>query len=120
MKKYCLNISWMFTLIACHFTTNPIETKLHQVKTGMRSNQVTSIMGSPDEKIDLGNMQDTLGNQAHMEEWLYGENQSIMIINDTVNAVTFNRKKMREKIEHIIDSARNTDRSKPFSIQPDL
>lgn len=67
---------------------------------------VVEIAGLPDEKINLGVATDEFGLQTKTEEWHYGENELIIIVNDTVNAVDTNVKSTYQKIQHIIDSAR--------------
>ena len=76
------------------------------------------IAGAPDTIIRRGIVYDQFSNQTKTDEWYYGNNQIVLIVNDTVNAIDLNAEATRQKIQHIIDSARAAEgNSKPL-IQP--
>ncbi len=68
--------------------------------------EVLETAGIPDKKIFVGTVTDETGLQTKTEEWYYGENQLIVIVNDTVNAIDTDISSTYRKIQHIIDSAR--------------
>ena len=79
---------------------------------------VMNLAGAPDTIIHLGAYEDTFHNQTKTDEWHYGNNQIVVIVNDTVNAIDLNANETQQRIQHIIDSARAVEgNSKPF-IQP--
>jgi hypothetical protein len=94
---------------------NPTDAPdLSQIRIGMRSTDVLNLIGFPDEKIDLGNVYDQYSNQTHTEEWYYGSNQLIVIVNDTVNSIDPDVKKTNNRIQYIIDSARAAGDTAPM------
>lgn len=68
--------------------------------------EVLEVAGIPGKKIDVGIVTDEFGLQTKTEEWYYGDNQLIVIVNDTVNAIDLDVKSTYQRIQHIIDSAR--------------
>ena len=79
---------------------------------------VMKLAGAPDTIIHRGIVEDTFHNQTKTDEWLYGENQLVVIVNDTVNTIDLNAVETRQRIQHIMDSASAVEgNSKPF-IQP--
>ncbi|MEO6169049.1 MAG: hypothetical protein ABIO46_10265 [Chitinophagales bacterium] len=83
-----------------------MENKLSKVKIGMTFIEVLEVAGIPDEKINVGVTTDPFGLQTKTEEWHYGENQLIIIVNDTVNGIDLDVQRTYQKIQHIIDSAK--------------
>lgn len=79
---------------------------LSKVKIGMNYIEVLETAGIPDKKVFVGTVTDETGLQTKTEEWYYGENQLIVIVNDTVNAIDTDISSTYRKIQHIIDSAR--------------
>ena len=80
---------------------------LSRIRIGISAGEVQELIGSPKAKADLGNYQDENGKTIHTEEWYYNDNQLVQLINDTVRAVILDVKSADEKIQRIIDSARN-------------
>ena len=79
---------------------------------------VLQLIGAPDTIVRRGIVFDQFSNQTKTDEWYYGNNQVVLIVNDTVNAIDLNAEATRQNIQHIIDSARAAEgNSKPF-IQP--
>ena len=72
----------------------------------MSFTDVLDSVGFPDKKINVGTVTDEFGHQTKTEEWHYGDNQMVVIINDTVNAVDLDIRSTYNKIQHIIDSAK--------------
>ncbi len=80
---------------------------------------VMKIAGAPDTIIHLGIVEDTFHNQTKMNEWYYGQNQVVLIVNDTVNSIDYDVRSTEERIQHIIDSARAVEGNNGASfIQP--
>ena len=76
---------------------------------------VMKLAGAPDTIIHLGIVEDTFRNQTKTDEWQYGENQIVVIVNDTVNAIDLHAMETQRRIQHIMDSARAAEgNSKPF------
>lgn len=63
---------------------------LSQVKTGMTASEVESLVGKPDQKIEMP------FNNAF---WKYGENQMLTMNSDTVAAVILDAKKFAEDMQ---------------------
>jgi hypothetical protein len=114
-KKYHLSWTQVISILlpvfifSCHGSPDksiPTEPDLSKVKTGMSYIEVLEVAGFPDEKINVGTVTDEFGQQTKTEEWHYGNNQLVVIINDTVNAVDLDVRQTYQKIQHIIDSAR--------------
>jgi len=84
-----------------------VPADLSKIKIGITAGEVQELIGSPQDKADLGNYQDENGKTIHTEEWYYNDNQLVQLINDTVRAVILDVKGADEKIQRIIDSARN-------------
>jgi len=79
---------------------------------------VIKFAGAPDTIIHRGIVEDTFHNQTKTDEWQYSENQIVVIVNDTVNAIDLHAIETQQRIQHIMDSARAAEgNSKPF-IQP--
>src|ERR1051325_9971951 len=95
---------------ACH--------SVSQIKIGMSFIDVMKLAGAPDTIIHLGILEDTLHNQTKTDEWRYGNNQTVTIVNDTVNALDLNAEETQRRIRHIIDSARETEGNNKPLIQP--
>ncbi|MBK6482784.1 MAG: hypothetical protein IPG01_06540 [Chitinophagaceae bacterium] len=96
---------------SCNNTGNKsgsAPSSLSKVKIGMNYIEVLETAGIPDKKIFVGTVTDETGLQTKTEEWYYGENQLIVIVNDTVNAIDTDISSTYRKIQHIIDSARAT------------
>jgi hypothetical protein len=94
---------------SCNNNGNKSESapaSLSKVKIGMNYIEVLETAGIPDKKIFVGTVTDETGLQTKTEEWYYGENQLIVIVNDTVNAIDTDISSTYRKIQHIIDSAR--------------
>jgi len=72
----------------------------------MKFTDVLSIVGAPDTIVHLGVVMDTFSNQTKTDEWYYGPDQLIVIVNDTVNAVDLHARETQARIQHIMDSAR--------------
>ena len=106
-------------LAACHSntSTNQNERDLSKIKKGMSYTQVLELAGFPDEKIDVGIVTDEFNHQTKTEEWHYGDNEIIVMVNDTVNSIDLNAKRTYDKIRHIIDSAKAAGDSSSL-IQP--
>ena len=116
IKSYpTLSLILLFTLNSCnHAGTNKntaggaSQHDLSKIKIGMSFTDVLDLAGFPDEKINVGTVIDEFGHQTKTEEWHYGNNQLIVIVNDTVNDIDMDVKTTYEKIRHIIDSAKAT------------
>jgi len=103
---FCLVV--FSSLLACHSSPkNENATSLFEkVKVGMKFTDVLSIVGAPDTIVHLGVVMDTFSNQTKTDEWYYGPDQLIVIVNDTVNAVDLHARETQARIQHIMDSAR--------------
>lgn len=94
---------------SCNNTGNKsgsLPSSLSKVKIGMNYIEVIETAGIPDKKVFVGTVTDETGLQTKTEEWYYGENQLIVMVNDTVNAIDTDIRSTYRKIQHIIDSAR--------------
>jgi len=106
---------------ACHSASQkklPPQKDLSQIKIGMTFIDVMKLAGAPDTIIHLGIVEDTLHNQTKTDEWRYGSNQVVTIVNDTVFGVDLNSEVTRRRIQHIIDSAREAEGNNKPLIQP--
>ena len=93
---------------SCHqqAKTNSPQHDLSKIKKGMSFTEVLELAGFPDQKINVGSVTDEFGYQTKTEEWHYGDNQMVVIVNDTVNSIDLDIRSTQEKIRHIIDSAK--------------
>ncbi len=88
---------------------------LSGIKIGMSFVDVMNIAGAPDTIIHWGFVEDTFHNQTRTNEWHYGNNQIVVMVNDTVSSIDLNAEATRLQIQHIIDSARAAEGgSNPF------
>lgn len=110
----------MILLSSCRFfdQSPATDSKLSKVKVGMDYLEMVNIIGTPDTIIHLGIMLDQYGSQTKTDEWWYGKNTVIVMVNDTVNAIDANAIETEKRIQHIIDSARATDGAINSFIQP--
>ncbi|MBK9732111.1 MAG: hypothetical protein IPO83_12645 [Chitinophagaceae bacterium] len=99
---------FIFSISSCKnsSTDNSTQSKLANIKPGMSYLDVVEIAGIPDQKINVGVTTDEYGLQTKTEEWHYGDNQLIVIVNDTVSSIDLDLKSTYQRIQHIIDSAR--------------
>jgi len=108
-------------VFSCHSSSqkdSSSQRDFSKIKIGMTFVDVMKLAGAPDTIIHLGIVVDTFNNQTKTDEWHYGENQIVVIVNDTVNAVDLHANETRQHIQHIMDSARAAEgNSNPF-IQP--
>lgn len=72
----------------------------------MSNIDVIEIAGFPDQKINVGVVTDEFGHETKTEEWHYGDNQLVVIVNDEVTAVDLDVTGTYREIQHKIDSAR--------------
>lgn len=79
---------------------------------------VLKLAGAPDTIIRRGIVYDEFYSQTKTDEWYYGNNQIVLIVNDTVNAIDLNAEATRQNIQRIIDSARAAEGSSNPFIQP--
>lgn len=79
---------------------------LSQLRIGMSYVDVLQAVGFPDTIIHLGISLDEYGAQTKIDEWWYGPDELIVLVNDTVNRIDVQARASREKIRRIIDSAR--------------
>ncbi|MEP7127275.1 MAG: hypothetical protein ABI729_00350 [Chitinophagales bacterium] len=104
---FCFFFS-IFFISSCNNSSKDTSTqnKLTSIKPGMSYIDVVEIAGIPDQKINVGVTTDEFGLQTKTEEWHYGDNQLIVIVNDTVSSIDLDLKSTYHRIQHIIDSAR--------------
>lgn len=95
-------------LYTCHNNSSDSEVpgKLAAIKPGMSYIEVLETAGFPDNIVNVGVTTDEFGLQTKTEEWHYGENQLIVLVNDTVNSIDLDLEKTYRRIRHIIDSAK--------------
>jgi hypothetical protein len=121
MKNRIFPFLFLLLIAACHSSSQKdtsLYKDLSKVKVGMSYVDVMQLAGAPDTIIHLGAYEDTFRNQTKTDEWHYGNNQIVVIVNDTVNAIDLNANETQQRIQYIIDSARAVEgNSKPF-IQP--
>ena len=121
MKGMGFSLLIVLLLVACHSSSTKNSSGLRdlsKIKIGMPFDVVLKLVGAPDTIIRRGIVYDEFSSQTKTDEWYYGKNQVILIVNDTVNSVDLNAEATRQKIQHIIDSARAAEgNSKPL-IQP--
>lgn len=79
---------------------------------------VANTIGTPDTIIRVGVMLDEFGSQIKTDEWWYGKNIVIVMVNDTVNAIDPDAIATDKRIQHIIDSAKAADGNNNIFIQP--
>ncbi len=106
---------------ACHSSSPKKITPvfdLSKIKTGMTFMEVANSIGTPDTIIHLGVMLDEFGSQIKTDEWWYGKNIVIVMVNDTVNAIDPDAIATEQRIQHIIDSAKAADGNNSIMIQP--
>ena len=76
------------------------------IRTGMSYLEVAEAAGIPDRKVNVGTVTDEYGLETKTEEWYYGDNCLVVIVNDTVQAIDTDLQGTYNKIQRIIDSAR--------------
>lgn len=109
IKSIFLSVVMALFCFSCSNSGNKsgsAPSSLSKVKIGMNYIEVLETAGIPDKKVFVGTITDETGLQTKTEEWYYGENQLIVIVNDTVNAIDTDISSTYRKIQHIIDSAR--------------
>jgi hypothetical protein len=79
---------------------------VEQAQTGMSKDNLITYIGKPDSIVDLGHVTDENNYTRHLEIYFYGSNQSVTLINDTVNAIDYNIKQTEARIKHKMDSAK--------------
>jgi hypothetical protein len=107
--KSFVSVFLLLSFCSCHQTTTKNSTPSHdlsKVKVGMSFTEVLEFAGFPDEKVDVGTVTDEFGHETKTQEWHYGDNQLVVIVNDTVNAIDLDVKSTYQKIQHIMDSAK--------------
>ena len=113
-----LLLSGLVAFFSCHSSSQKNSSSsgdLSKVKVGMTFVDVMKLAGAPDTIIHLGIVQDTFQNQTKTDEWIYGANQIVVIVNDTVNAIDLHAMETRQRIQYIIDSARSVEgNSNPY------
>jgi hypothetical protein len=93
-------------LFSCN---NPkIEGKnyIEPIKIGMSNEKVIELIGKPSNIEDLGSFTDENGITTKIENWFYGNNQSLTFKNNVVTGMDYNIRITNEKIQHTIDSAK--------------
>lgn len=95
-------------LFTCHNNSSDSEVpgKLSSIKPGMSYIEVLETAGFPDNVVNVGVTTDEFGLQTKTEEWHYGDNQLIVLVNDTVSSVDLDLENTYRRIRHIIDSAK--------------
>ncbi|MCY7409051.1 MAG: hypothetical protein LH473_02170 [Chitinophagales bacterium] len=120
--RYVFLIATLSTLlIACHSSSPKKITPafdLSKIKTGMTFMDVANTIGTPDTIIRVGVMLDEFGSQIKTDEWWYGKNIVIVMVNDTVNGIDPDAIATEKRIKHIIDSAKAADGNNSILIQP--
>ncbi len=109
IRSIFLSVVMALSCFSCSNTGNKSESapsSLSKVNIGMNYIEVLEKAGIPDKKVFVGTVTDETGLQTKTEEWYYGENQLIVIVNDTVNAIDNDISNTYRKIQRIIDSAR--------------
>lgn len=109
IKSIFLSLVMALFCFSCSNSGNKsgsVPSSFSKVKIGMNYIEVLETAGIPDKKVFVGTVTDETGLQTKTEEWYYGENQLIVIVNDTVNAIDTDISSTYRKIQHIIDSAR--------------
>ena len=120
----CALLLMSFFLIgfsSCHsYSSGHVELQhdLSKIRTGMSFVEVLQVAGAPDTIYHVGVYLDSMFNQTKTDEWHYGNNQIVVIVNDTVNAIDLNAEATQRRIQHIIDSARAADGNNTPFIQP--
>ena len=77
-----------------------------KIRTGMSYLEVAETAGIPDRKVNVGSVTDEYGLETKTEEWYYGDNCLVVIVNDTVQAIDSDLRGTYKRIHYIIDSAR--------------
>ncbi len=103
-------------ILACNNskTKYPQQPDISNVKVGMSFTEVLEVAGFPTEKLNIGTVTDEFNHQTKTEEWHYGNNQLIVIVNDTVTSIDADVESTNQKIQHIIDSARAAGDTMPM------
>ncbi|MCS6916549.1 MAG: hypothetical protein RMK52_08050 [Chitinophagales bacterium] len=86
------------------------QSPLSAVKVGMSYVEVLKVVGFPDTIIHVGKSLDEYGSQTKIDEWWYGPDELVVLVNDTVNAVDLQARQSLERIRRIMDSARHAKR----------
>lgn len=73
--------------------------------------EVLDSVGVPDTVLHRGVVMDEFGSQTKTDEWYYGDNQMILMVNDTVNAIDLHVRETQKRIQYIIDSAKAVERN---------
>jgi hypothetical protein len=115
----CIVLLVVFT--QCHSSkrqNESMEKDLSKIKIGMTFVDVIRIAGAPDTIIHRGIVEDTFHNQTKTDEWQYGSNELVVIVNDTVNAIDLNADETQRRINHIMDSAKAAEGNEHPIVQP--
>jgi hypothetical protein len=120
MKNIFCGIIIFSFLYSCYnsSTEKSNQELLKKIKTGMNYVEVATLIGTPDTIIHVGVMLDEFGSQIKTDEWWYGKNIVLVMVNDTVNAIDPDAIGTEKRIQHIIDSAKAADGNGNSFIHP--
>lgn len=93
-------------VITCRPAQKDDHSRISAVKIGMTYVEVLESIGAPDTVLHRGVVMDEFGSQTKTDEWYYGSNSMVVMVNDTVNAVDTEVLETQRRIRYIIDSAR--------------
>jgi len=115
-KGSCLWVFSISLILACNNSKSryPPQPDVSKVKVGMSYIEVLEVAGLSTEKINVGTVTDQFNHQTQTEEWYYGNNQLIVIVNDTVESVDRDVASTYRKIQYIIDSAKAAGDTRPM------
>jgi hypothetical protein len=108
MHRILFLLPGLLLLAACQSPPSDQQSglRISKARTGMSYIEVLDSVGVPDTVLHQGVVMDEFGNQTKTDEWYYGTNQMIVMVNDTVNAIDLNVRETHKRIRYIIDSAR--------------
>ncbi len=93
-----------------HDKAQGTTSRLASIQIGMNYVEVLQQIGFPDTIIHVGITLDEWGSQTKIDEWWYGPDEVIVLINDTVHSIDRNPRATYDKIWRIIDSAKAASR----------
>ena len=124
--KFFIPFLFLLTCLGCHSANQPaishvdsmaiVKQYMAKVKKGMKPEEIKSLIGEPTSTEDLGSVISV--DTVHLVKWSFGDNMELMFVNDTLSSIDTNVMLSQQRLQHIIDSARQAEKkTQPFTIK---
>ena len=89
--------------------------KLDELRMGMKEEEVIEMLGEPRSRETIGN-----DPKVKAEDWYYGENQKVRMINGEVNFVVKDVARQMELLHQLMEAKKNKDEAAELRIIEEL